>query len=175
MSQRNNSDKFDTMSNAVVDIEIPTQHHNSGNDGMSIGSIIAIGLSLIAFIGTVYNYWQARNRVDDQRIVVVDFEQLANSISSKNDISKIEDFKSKLQQLSNQGVIVLHKESVMSYPNELDITQQLVSELGLSLSNQQPQDMQLLEKEAFRQPENAFGENIPPANAETDGLDSTLD
>ncbi|MBQ9183804.1 MAG: hypothetical protein IJV56_05260 [Neisseriaceae bacterium] len=146
----------------------------SNDDGGS-GSIFAIGLAIIALLGTGYNYWQMKNQAVNEtatNVVVVDFDSIGSRLLMSGDsnevLTKTQSLQDKLNELSAQGVVVLQKQSVVTAPAELDITDQLSQELGLSKTPNIPQSAPTVSQ---------FDTPIPQGTItkETDGLDASLD
>lgn len=147
------------------------------NDDNGGGGIFAIGLAVIALLASGYNYWQMRNQVQNEtaNVVVVDFDSIGGRLLLSGDsnevLTKTQALRDKLNALSAQGVVVLQKQSVVTAPATLDITDQLSQELGLP---QVPNLSQPVVAGAsvpnMPTPQQGIG-----VTKETDGLDASLD
>ena len=150
----------------------PVQQDNSGGNSM-----FAIALAIIALLACGYNFWKMQNMGQGEvaNVVVVDFDSIGGRLLLSGDsnevLTKTQALRDKLNALSAQGVVVLQKQSVVTAPATLDITDQLSQELGLP---QVPNLSQPVVAGAsvpnIPTPQQGIGET-----KETDGLDASLD
>lgn len=141
----------------------------------SSGVLLAIGLSILAFLATTYNYWQSRHQNNNvSNIVVLDFDMIGAKLMTQGLSSNTDEVLAKTQQLgqfvdelSANGTIVINKNSVIAAPNHLDMTQLVMDKLGLpNTAKPNHSDNHQL---------NDLPQQPQQPKKEADGLDASLD
>ncbi|MFV2028614.1 hypothetical protein [Neisseria sp. S1] len=115
------------------------------------GSLLALGLAAAALMLAGYNFYQssfARSAKPAAGFYVVDSDRLAASYltqamnQSQNQdpeavrrmlTQNLEQVQAKLRQMSDDGMIIVQRTAVVTYPEGTDITEQVAKELGIAL------------------------------------------
>lgn len=170
-SMVNASEKLAEEFSVYQSPEQPKEEPPENDSG--IWSMLAVGLAILALLGTAYNYWQSnRQSMASANVVVFDFDGIGEALVDQP-MSKAQELQNVLQTMTADGVVVLNKRTVIAYPATWDITPQIIQKLGLSnvaLDNTPIQSRISMDSQESGQPE-----MIPPAHSEADGLDATLD
>ena len=141
-----------------------------------IGGIITAFIAIIALLVSGYNYWQLRQQQPQNtpNVVILDFDQIGSRLllqqgnNSNEMLAKTQQLQQGLSNLSNDGTIILQRQSVIAAPVELDITEQMATELGLTKP--------ITQNNHSTTPSNPLPTPVPQAQKlETDGLDASLD
>ena len=164
----------------------PPNPPQSNDDGGS-GSIFAIGLAIVALLGSGYNYWQMRNQAVNEtaNVAVVDTDLIVSAYFAKNNnINNVEVLKD-LQKINAiideqaaNGVLVVKGSAVLGLPEQHNITLAVANQLGLSDSDlshavslkQQQQTPQERQQSQVSQPTNTLTDDLGNL-----GLGSALD
>lgn len=115
------------------------------------GSLLALGLSAVALMLAGYNFYQTSFGLMAKPAAgfyVVDSDRLAASYLTQamsrsqnqdpNEVRRmltqnLEQVQEKLSQMSNDGMIIVQRSAVVTYPKGADITERVAQELGITL------------------------------------------
>lgn len=115
------------------------------------GSLLALGLAAVALMLASYNFYQSLFGLMAKPAAgfyVVDSDRLAASYltqamsrSQNQDPDEVrrmltqnlEQVQEKLSQMSNDGMIIVQRSAVVTYPKGADITERVAQELGITL------------------------------------------
>ena len=153
----------------------------SDDGGGGVGSVLAIGLSIIALGLSVY-LWYFQPNQPSNNIAVVDTQilvsamvsrEMANGVSPDELSNKLGALNTHLDGIAANGTVLLQKSAVVSPQGLPDLTEQIAQEMNIDIHNIQ---IPSLPQPQARQPESPVkAPDSDTAVMNNNGLDASLD
>lgn len=167
-------------SNVSGSLNTPPNPPQSNDDSGGGGSLFAIGLAIIALLGTGYNYWLMRNQEEHEinNIAIVDTDLIVSAYFAKNQninnvevVNDLQKINSVIAEQSNNGVLVVKASSVLGLPKSYDITNTIASQLGLTESDLS-RAVSLKQEQQTQREQQQSQINQPSINTQTNDLNN---